>query len=262
MNGDPPLKVAPDALRAYGGSADVHDKLDPPGTYGVREAIARVADPGLFRLLVLLSVVMFALSFMGEGVFQWLIEYFRDTNPASIGPASIVAPAARVLTILVLLVAGPDKVPRVSLIRCGIGLSGIFLFLTTASDATWAQSLCVFLQNVAEELVWAVASLYASEAFPTDVRATAASIVYVFASVGSLTSSVFVGGLMQSWGPRKGIYILASVCLIGFLVSVFLPARDMRGKSLIDSSVRSSKKRGNSYSDDGDEDERTSLLNT
>ena len=202
----------------------------PPRDYGIKEALRRVMHPAHLQILVILSVVMFSLSFMEAGVFQWIIQYFKETNPDAESPASIAAPLARVLTVLLLLALGPDKFPRITFIRMGLGLSPVFLFLTTASSVTWIQTTFVFLRNTSTEIVWAVSSLYSSEAFPTDVRATAAAIVYVFASIGSLSSSVSTGGIMRDWGPEGGLYVLGSVCMLGFFCQYVSPCQGYEGE--------------------------------
>ena len=76
VNGMPPLDLAECQLSVV----DEREKA-PPRDYGIKEALRRVMHPAHLQILVILSVVMFSLSFMEEGVFQWIIQYFKETNP-------------------------------------------------------------------------------------------------------------------------------------------------------------------------------------
>ena len=268
VNGEAPLHLDPDEICLKSSSESNHgttSKSKRDVDFSLRGMLRQLTDPRVAPVVACLSCVMFGLSFAGEGAFQWLIEYFREINKEeAITPTSVVAPVARVLTILGLIWYGPDRVPRVLILRTGMALMTLFMFLTTITSAVWLITIFVFFENVFEEFVWSVAALYASEAFPTSVRATAYACAMVFASLGSLFSSSFTGEIMELWGAKGGIYTLSIASLVGFIASMLLPARDMRGKLLIDlmrEEPRRKYRNSDMEEEAADESETTSLLN-
>lgn len=78
--------------------------------------------------------------------------------------------------------------------------------------------------------------VYATELFPTELRAGASGLGTAVSRVGAILSIVVFPSLVKSWGLQHALWLFAGAGLLGFVVSLIM-APETKGRSLEDISA-------------------------
>lgn len=203
-----------------------------------REQLAELMQSHKLRLLLLLGITNLCIYLASNGIFFWMMEYFKTVGlQTAIAPAMVAAPVGKIVSNVLMIVGGPgrcliDCYARVPLMQVGYLGFGLCLAMLCVIQNVIAITILMFFAMAFEELVWTAGSIYMTELFPTTIRNTALGVVGSVGSVGAILGVSLYGIGMDMW-----IYLpmVVMVCFLflGGACCCFL-SEDRRQKTLSD----------------------------
>jgi len=204
-------------------------------TPGLLAGLRELWTPPYRRRTIAIWVTWLTMFYAHSGLIVWLPTLIAAAGGGtaeglrlSLGVAVSQLPAA------VLGVALIDRVGRRWLIIAGLAVA-----LVGAAGMVWSPSpegIAVAAMPVAAGLIvaWAVILAYASELYPTRVRASGAGWASTVGRVGAVSAPLALGLLLTSWSQqRQALATFAGALALGLAVMVFL-AEETAGRSLED----------------------------
>ncbi|CAE8631153.1 unnamed protein product [Polarella glacialis] len=191
------------------------------------ERLSELMQPELRFLVCVCGIWTFGLFFVSQGLFYWLITYFKRIGVgAAVSPSMMAAPIANIVVNVALIIGGPgkcivDSCPRVPLLQAGFIGFAFFISMLAATTNTCALVGIVFMSQIFEQIIWSVGGVYLTEAFPTAVRASGQGAVMAFGNCGAIASAGLVGPLMEIWVYLPIVTmasLLCACCLATFLM--------------------------------------------
>lgn len=200
----------------------------------------------------MLSVIFFGLYYASLGYFYWLIEYLKLTGlHDAIIPCMTASPTAKILANLGLIVGGRgtciiDRSRRITLMQIGLFGFAVTIPLLFVTTNVFAITAVVFIGEFCQEITWAGACIYVTEAFPTSVRNTAAGLIFTLGQTGGILSSTLSGKMMET-SVYLPMMVMAGILCFSGSVCWLLPNEDHQ-KPLTDTTISSrGKDKGEEY---------------
>lgn len=213
------------------------------GQRSIWQQLAELNQPKIRWLIGVLSVVHFGLFYAAIAFFYWAIEYFKMAGlDAAIVPSMVAAPLGKIVANLILIVGGPrkclmDRCPRIPIMQVGFFGFGVSILLLCSNSNVIMITAIIFVGHIFQEIIWAAAGVYMTEAFPTSVRNTACGLVFTVGQVGGICGSSSAGELMELW-IYLPMVVMSLFLFAAGAVCCFL--EDERGEKPLSDTVMSS----------------------
>jgi len=200
-------------------------KQDSPKTIS-GETVRKLA-PFMNKTFLFLVLATFAVSMMGQGVFQTLLPLFAkefiDLSPTSIG--TLLAMGG----LVAVFVSFPngmlsDKYGRKFSLVPGLFLLAGSAFLLSISQSYAGILAMVLLYGLAWGMSQSTSQVYAMDLAPKEGRGSFLGVWSLFQASGGFVAPLVVGALAQ-WWSFAGAFIVVAIWLVvsAILVALFAP---------------------------------------
>ena len=203
-----------------------------PGRQRPRLSLS-VVRPFLTRAFILVILATFAVSMMGQGVFNGLLPIFAQElaglNEASIGTLIGVG---GLISVLVAFPGGmvSDEYGRKFALVPGLAMLAVSAYLLSLGDTYTMLLLMVSVYGVAWGLSQGTAQTYAMDISPAQQRGTFLGVWSLFQAAGGFVSPLVVGGLAQWWSfSGTFVAVAAWLAVSALLILLWAPETRWRG---------------------------------
>lgn len=208
------------------------DEPGAPRRQGPRLSLAAIR-PFLSRAFILVILATFAVSMMGQGVFNGLLPIYAQ-ELANLDEASIgtLIGVGGLISVLVAFPSGmvSDGLGRKFALVPGLVLLAVSAYLLSLGDNYTMLLIMVSVYGIAWGMSQGTAQTYAMDISPAQQRGTFLGVWSLFQAAGGFVAPLAVGGLAEFWS-FSGSFVAVAVWLAvsALLIMLFAPETRWRG---------------------------------
>lgn len=205
---------------------------DAPRRQGPRLSIS-AARPFLTRTFILVILATFAVSMMGQGVFNGLLPIFAQ-ELANLDEASIgtLIGIGGFISVVVAFPSGmvSDGLGRKFALVPGLALLAVSAYLLSLGDNFTMLLIMACVYGVAWGISQGTAQTYAMDIAPAQQRGTFLGVWSLFQAAGGFVAPLVVGGLAEWWSFGNAFIAVAVwLAVSALLILLFAPETRWRG---------------------------------